>query len=192
MKSLVLSLSILFLSIGTFATDIKPSSKKVDISKSVVTWKGYKIMKSHEGTLNFKSGSLEFSGKVLSGGELIVDMASLTNTDMAAGSGKEKLEGHLKSEDFFGVDKYPTATIKFTKVTPKGKTGDYEITANVTIKETTKEIKFNATAKDGIAKATLKLDRSDYNVRFGSGKFFENLGDKAIYDEFDLNVSLKY
>ncbi len=192
MKSLLLSFSFLLLSVVMFAADVKPSPKKVDLSNSVVTWKGYKIMSSHEGTLKFKSGSLEFDGKALKGGELVVDMTTITCTDLAAGSGKEKLEGHLKSDDFFGVEKFPTATIKFTKVSPKGKTGEYEITANVTIKETTKEIVFIATAKDGMANATLKLDRADFNVKYGSGKFFDNLGDKAIYDEFDLNVSLKY
>ncbi len=192
MKSLLLSFSLLFLSVFVYATNVEPGNKKINVTQSNIGWKGYKFTKSHEGTLKFKSGNLEFKGNQLVGGEMVVDMTTLTNTDMAAGSGKEKLEGHLKSEDFFGVEKYPTASIKFTKVTANGIAGEYQITANVTIKNKTKEIKFTANVKDGNANAVLKLDRSDFDVRFGSGKFFDNLGDKAISDEFDLNVSMKY
>jgi polyisoprenoid-binding protein YceI len=106
------------------------------------------------------------------------------------GGGKGKLEGHLKSDDFFGVAAHPTATIKFTKVVSRGVAGEYKITANITIKNITKEIKFNATAKDGTANATIKLDRSDFDIKYGSGSFFDNLGDKTIYDEFDLAITL--
>lgn len=192
MKSLLLSFGILFMSLAVFATGVEPISKNIKLSNSNVGWKGYKFVKSHEGTLKFKSGNLVFSGDQLTGGELTVDMTTLTCTDLAAGSGKEKLEGHLKSEDFFGVEKFPSATIKFTNVAAKNNAGDYDITANVTIKDKTKEIKFKANAKNGVATADLKLDRSDFDVRFGSGKFFDNLGDKAINDEFELSVSLKY
>ena len=189
---LVFSLSFLLLSVVMFATGVEPSIKKIDVSNSNIIWKGYKIMKSHEGTLSFQSGSLKFNGNQLIGGEMVVDMTTLTNTDMSAGSGKEKLEGHLKSEDFFGVEKYPTASIQFTKVTSSDDNKTYEITSKITIKNITKEVKFNVIVDGGIASAVLKLDRSDFDVRFGSGKFFDNLGDKTIKDEFDLNVSIKY
>lgn len=189
---LVFSLSFLLLSVVMFATGVEPTIKKIDVANSNIIWKGYKILKSHEGTLSFESGSLKFNGNQLIGGEMVVDMTTLNNTDMAEGSGKEKLEGHLRSDDFFGVEKYPTASIQFTKVKSLVDKKTYEITSKITIKNITKEIKFNVIVDAGIATAVLKLDRSDFDVKFGSGKFFDNLGDKTIKDEFDLNVSVKF
>jgi polyisoprenoid-binding protein YceI len=166
----------------------------VDTNKSVITWKGYKVTGEHAGILKVKNGNLDFTDGKLTGGSFDIDMASLEVTDLKAGQGKEKLEGHLKSADFFGTEKFPTAKFEITKVVSRGKAGEYKITGNVTIKETTKEIKFNTmvTEANGVktAKADITLDRSDFNVRYGSGSFFDGLGDKTIYDEFDLAVSL--
>jgi polyisoprenoid-binding protein YceI len=98
------------------------------------------------------------------------------------------------SADFFGVDNYPTAKFQITKVVSRGTPGAYKIIGNLTVKQTTKEVRFNADLKEengktvGMAKIT--LDRSEYDIRYGSGTFFENLGDKTIYDEFDLEVNL--
>jgi polyisoprenoid-binding protein YceI len=130
---------------------------------------------------------------VLTGGSFEVDMTALLVTDLE-GEWKEKLEGHLKSEDFFGIEKYPTAKFVVTKVAPKGTPGDYKVYGDLTIKETTEPIAFyaNITEEDGVKVATadLEIDRSKYNVRYGSGSFFSGLGDKTIYDEFDLQVKL--
>ena len=105
-----------------------------------------------------------------------------------------KLEGHLKSDDFFGVTSHPTAHLKITKVKAKG--GVYFVTADVTIKEITHPVEFETTVSStaGTMTATSKItiDRSKYNVRYGSNSFFDNLGDKAIYDNFDLNVELTF
>ncbi|MBK9744791.1 MAG: YceI family protein [Saprospiraceae bacterium] len=191
MKFLVLSLSFLLSTSLSFANGVLPASKAINTATSNVNWKGYKVTGSHEGNIKFKSGSLAFNEMTLTGGELIVDMNSLDCTDLQGG-GKGKLEGHLKSDDFFGVAAHPNATIKFTKVVSRGVAGEYKITANITIKNITKEIKFNATAKDGTANATIKLDRSDFDIKYGSGSFFDNLGDKTIYDEFDLAITLNY
>lgn len=191
MKSLVLSLSLLVFSLVASANGVAPVTKNVNVGTSNVAWKGYKVTGSHEGNIKFKSGSLVFEGDVLVGGELSVDMNSMDCTDMTGG-GKDKLLGHLKSDDFFGVANHPVASIKLTKVTSRGAAGEYKVTANVTIKNITKEIKFNATVKDGAGSATIKLDRSDFDIRYGSGSFFDNLGDKTIYDEFDLTVAIKY
>ena len=163
----------------------------INVPGSTILWKGYKVTGMHEGTVKFKSGTLDVQNGVIKGGDFTIDMASINCTDLS-GKGKESLEGHLKSDDFFGVANFPTASIKFKKVVPTNLTGDYRITADVTIKNTTKEVKFNANAKDGVATASIKLDRSDFDVRYGSGSFFDNLGDKTIYDEFDLNISVKY
>jgi len=186
MKSSVLSFVLAVFTLSAFA-----SPAPIKLATSVINWKGYKVTGMHEGTVKFKSGSLDVQNGVLKGGEFSIDMTSISCTDLS-GDVKGKLEGHLKSDDFFGVAKNPTATITFKKVVPTNLTGDYRITADVTIKNITKEVKFNANAKDGVANATLKLDRSDFDVRYGSGSFFDNLGDKTIYDEFDLSISVNY
>lgn len=191
MKFLVLSFSFLLSSAFAFANGVLPAAKPINTTTSNINWKGYKVTGSHEGNIKFKSGSLSFNEMTLTGGELTVDMNSLDCTDLQGG-GKGKLEGHLKSDDFFGVAAHPTAAIKFTKVSSRGVAGEYKITANITIKNITKEIKFNATVKDGKGNASIKLDRSEFDIKYGSGSFFDNLGDKTIYDEFELNISLNY
>lgn len=166
----------------------------VDTQSSVITWKGYKVTGEHAGTLKIKNGKLDFDNGTLTGGSFDIDMASLEVTDLKSGRGKEKLEGHLKSPDFFGTAKFPTAKFVITKVVSRGKAGDYKIIGNITIKEATKEIKFNANVTEaaGVKTATadITLDRTDFDVRYGSGSFFDGLGDKTIYDEFDLSVKL--
>lgn len=191
MKSLFFSFSFLFLSLLVSANGVAPITKNINAGTSNIMWKGYKVTGSHEGNIKFKSGNFKFEGDVLTSGDLTVDMNSIDCTDLSGG-GKGKLEGHLKSDDFFGVEKNPTAAIKFTKVTSRGVAGEYKVTANITIKNITKEIKFNATVKDGTATAAIKLDRSDFDIKYGSGSFFDNLGDKTIYDEFDLAINIKY
>ncbi|MGB4959863.1 MAG: YceI family protein [Saprospiraceae bacterium] len=191
MRSFFLSIFALAISMSLFAANIIPDSKDIKIAGSTVIWKASKVTGTHDGNVKFKGGSLTFEGDILIGGDLIVDMTTVEVTDLSGG-GKAKLEGHLKSDDFFGVTNHPTAKIKFTKVTPRGITGEYRVTANITIKNITKEIKFNATLKDGVANTSIKLDRSDFDIRYGSGSFFDNLGDKTIFDEFDLNITVAY
>ena len=166
---------------------------KVDAANSTVAWKGYKVTGEHEGFISIASGTIDMDGDKLKGGEFTIDMASLTATGMDAGM-QGKLEGHLKSDDFFGVASHPTATLKITKV--KAKDGAFVVTADLTIKEITHPIEFETTVSSsgGSMTATSKItiDRSKYDVRYGSNSFFDNLGDKAIYDNFDLTVELKY
>lgn len=192
MKFSVLLFLVAFISESTFANITSPVKKNVNATTSTVKWKGYKVTGSHEGDIKVKSGNLSFEGEMLKGGEIVIDMNSINCTDLDANSGKTKLEGHLKSDDFFGTTNYPTAKIVITKVSSKGVSGEYKVTANVTIKQTTKEIKFDAIVLNGVATANIKIDRSDFDIKYGSGSFFDNLGDKTIYDEFDLNVSLKF
>lgn len=165
----------------------------IDTEASQVTWKGYKVTGSHEGTIAVKSGTLEMTDGMLTGGEFAIDMGTIKTTDLSGGMAG-KLEGHLKSPDFFGVETFPTATFKITKVVSRGTPGDYRVTGDLTIKESTKEIKFNTkvTEADGIytAMADLTIDRTDFDVRYGSGSFIDNLGDKTIYDEFELGIKL--
>lgn len=169
------------------------STVQVDTAKSQVTWKGYKVLGAHEGTIAVKDGNLKFEDGSLVGGSFAIDMATIKTTDLT-GENAGKLEGHLKSPDFFGVADHPTATLNITKVANRGKAGEYRITGDLQIKETTKEVKFNALVVEEmggyVATADLKIDRTDFNVRYGSGSFFDGLGDKTIYDEFDLGIRL--
>ena len=128
-------------------------------------------------------------GKKLVGGEFVVDMTSIVVTDLEAGKGKEKLEGHLKSADFFGVESNPTSKLVFTSVKPMND-NSYTVTGDLTIKGITKPVTLVVSMFENKASATLKIDRTKYDIKYGSGSFFDNLGDKAIYDDFDLVVDL--
>ena len=131
-----------------------------------------------------------FDGQKLTGGEFVVDMTSLVTTD-DLGDMKAKLEGHLKSDDFFSVQNHPTAKLVFTKA-ESFNDNSYTVTGNLTIKGITKPITLVVSVFTDKATATAKIDRTKYDIKFRSGNFFENLGDKTIYDEFDLVVNLAY
>ncbi|MEN1786057.1 MAG: YceI family protein [Bacteroidota bacterium] len=185
--SLVLTLAFSTLVLAHNKDDDK---KTVNAEKSKVTWKAYKVTGSHMGTVALQSGSLMFDGATLTGGEFTVNMTTINTTDLE-GEYKDKLDGHLKSDDFFGIAKYPKATLVFTDVKASGK-NSYAVTGDLTIKGITKSITFDMSIYGSKATATLKVDRAEYNVRYGSGSFFDNLGDKVIYDEFDLVVDLEF
>jgi len=186
-------LSLVFVAVfgfsATATTPIDGEKKEVKVSESKVTWKGYKVTGSHDGNINLKSGHLEMKGKKLVGGEFVVDMTSIAVTDLEAGKGKEKLEGHLKSADFFGVESNPTSKLVFTSVKPMND-NSYTVTGDLTIKGITKPVTLVVSMFENKASATLKIDRTKYDIKYGSGSFFDNLGDKAIYDDFDLVVDL--
>jgi polyisoprenoid-binding protein YceI len=184
---------VLALAFGASATATNPpADEKVPVKtgESKVTWKAYKVTGSHTGTVALKEGALIFDEGTLTGGEFAVDMTTLVATDLE-GEYKEKLEGHLKSDDFFGVDENPTSSLVFNEVKASGK-NSYKVTGDLTIKGITKAITFDVSIYGNKATATMKIDRVQYNVRYGSGSFFENLGDKTIYDEFDLVVDLEF
>ncbi len=162
----------------------------LSIEKSKVVWKAYKVTGAHVGTITLKEGSLIFEGDKLIGGKFTIDMTTITNTDQE-GEYKQKLEEHLKSDDFFGVKTYPTSTLIFKKVKTIGK-NSYKVFGNLTIKGITNAINFDIPIYGKKATASLKVDRAKYNVKYGSTSFFDNLKDKAIYDEFDLIVDLEF
>ncbi|UII80521.1 YceI family protein [Flagellimonas sp. CMM7] len=190
MKKTILSLALTAVfGFTAIASPIDGEKKAVKVDESTVTWKAYKVTGSHTGTIALKSGALEFEGDKLTGGEFVVDMTSITNTDLE-GDYKGKLEGHLNSDDFFGTAKNPTSSLVFTKVEASGK-NSYNVTGDLTIKGITKPVTFDVSIYGSKATATLKVDRAAYDVKYGSGSFFDNLGDKTIYDEFDLVVDLQ-
>lgn len=178
---------------GGFATATEPVAemkREVSTEKSTVTWKAYKVTGSHTGTVALQSGALAFENGRLSGGEFVVDMTTLTATDLE-GEWKDKLVGHLKSDDFFSVEKHHTSALVFTQVRQTGK-NSYEVTGDLTIKGITHPVTFDLSVYGSKATATMKVDRALYDIRFGSGSFFDNLGDKTIYDEFDMVVDLEW
>ena len=163
---------------------------KVNVTSSKVEWIGYKVTGKHTGTVAIKEGTLDIKDGFLAGGTVVIDMTTIKTTDLT-GEYAGKLEGHLKSADFFSVDAYPTATIQIKEVKPQG-VGIFEVKADLTIRGKTNPVTFNTTlvpeGKKYKATAKLKIDRTMYDVKYGSTKFFEGLGDTAIYDEFDLSI----
>jgi polyisoprenoid-binding protein YceI len=192
-KTLIYTLAVVITAgiTAAFTGPVLPAS--VDTKASVINWKGAKVTGTHNGKISLKNGNLEFKDGNLIGGSFEIDMTTITCEDLSGGTA-EKLIGHLKSEDFFGVAKYPTSKFVISKVVSRGTPGAYTITGDLTIKSTTKSIKFFADVKEdggkNIATAKITVDRSDFDVRYGSGSFFDNLGDKTIYDEFELDVKL--
>ena len=164
--------------------------KEIDVKNSEVTWRGEKVTGFHTGTVELKEGHFTLEDGELKGGEFIMDMKSINVTDLE-GENKGKLEGHLKSDDFFGVETYPTAKLVITSAAKKSD-GTYGVVADLTIKEETHPVTFDLAWNENSASTELTIDRSKYNVRYGSGSFFDNLGDKTIYDNFDLKVDLKF
>jgi len=165
----------------------------VDLEKSNVSWTGAKVTGSHTGTIAISEANLEMSDAGdLVGGSFVIDMSTITCTDLD-GEMKGKLEGHLQSPDFFDVANHSTATLAITNVSPRGP-GSYKVLGDLTIKGITKPIKFNVEMGEDegmkVATADIEVDRSEYDVRYGSGSFFQDLADKTIYDEFDLQVKL--
>ena len=171
-------------------TTIERYKKEIKVEKSKVIWKGYKVTGSHEGTIALQSGNLTFEADKLVGGEFVIDMTTITNTDLD-GDNKGKLEGHLKSDDFFGVTTFPTATLVFKDVKSTGK-NSYAVTGDLTIKGIKNPVSFDISIYGSKATASVKIDRTKFDVRYGSTSFFDNLKDKAIYDEFDLVTDLEF
>jgi polyisoprenoid-binding protein YceI len=193
MKNTIFVIFALVAFIGTAFRPMVEDVYRVDAGASKLTWKGYKVTGEHAGTVNLQSGSLKMEAGKLVGGELVVDMNSMACTDLQ-GEWADKLMGHLKSPDFFNTASHPTSTLKIKKAIALDTKGNYKIVADLTVKTTTKEVKFNANVAEaaGIITTSGKvvIDRSDFDVRYGSGSFMDDLGDKTIYDEFDINFSV--
>lgn len=171
-------------------TMVAQKNKKVDVTKSSINWVGKKVTGQHSGTINLSEGTLAFKGEKLTGGTFTVDMPTITVTDLSGGS-KASLEKHLKSDDFFGTENFKTATLVFKTITDKGN-NVYTIKADLTIKGITNSITFDMTVGKDKATTTLMIDRTKYGVQYGSGSFFDNLGDKTIDDQFQLDVTLTF
>ncbi|MFN8845275.1 MAG: YceI family protein [Bdellovibrionales bacterium] len=170
---------------------------KIDTAASTIGWKGSKATGSfHDGNISVKEGQIEVADKVIKSGNIVVDMTTMNNKDLAGSPDyQKKLMEHLKSEDFFAVSKKgnETSNFKFTKVEKKSDT-EIVVKGTLTMIGSTQPVEFPATIKmegDKITgTATVKLDRTKWGLKYGSGKFFKNLGDKLINDEIELTLNL--
>jgi polyisoprenoid-binding protein YceI len=184
-----LSSLFLFTVVATLLSfTFKDKGFKIDNEKSKITWVGKKVTGQHNGTINLAEGTFTSSANKITSGAFTIDMTSIKDAEANA-----RLETHLKSDDFFSTEKFPKATFITSAIESKG--GDlYHVKGNLTIKGITNEIEFPATiqtSNDQVnARAKILVDRTKFDIKFRSGNFFENLGDKAIEDNFELNVEL--
>ncbi|MCW3789178.1 YceI family protein [Plebeiibacterium sediminum] len=185
MKTLKIVIVLLIAgSVSVFA-----QKKEVKSLESVVKWTGNKIGGSHNGEIKVKNGYLEFNNDQITSGKVVIDMNSITDLDLEDEGYNQKLVGHLKSDDFFGVEKFPTSSFEVTKAS-KFKDGKASVTGTLTIKGKSEEITFDIVKKGNEYITKLEVDRSKFDVRYGSGSFFDNLGDKVIDDIFILDIKL--
>lgn len=195
MKKLIYLSTIAIIALTSYAFKVKDQQKnyKVDTAKTKVIWTGTKVTGKHTGNITIASGEVKHDGKVITGGTFEFDMTSITCTDLTEKEWNDKLVGHLKADDFFGVEKFPTSKFVITKVVAK--TGDnYDVTGNLTIKGITNEVTFPAVIKVSptaiITVAKITVNRTKFDIKYGSASFFDNVGDKAISDDFTLDVEV--
>lgn len=187
MKSKILAVCLVFIASLAFAQ--KNANFKIDPSRSIVKWAGKKIVGGQtEGTITVASGWLELASNQLKGAEIIMDTKSI-QSDKAP----KRLIDHLKNEDFFDVEKFPTAKFVVEKV--QQVKGQSMVSGRITIKGITKAISFPAEITKGkdlvVAKASnVKVDRTQFGVQYKSGSIFSGLGDGAIEDNFILDITL--
>ncbi|MBU8893906.1 MAG: YceI family protein [Bacteroidales bacterium] len=161
----------------------------VNTSKSELKWTGKKVTGEHWGYVKLKDGSLTISNDKIIAGVFNIDMNSLNCKDLEDAEWNGKLVGHLKSDDFFSVEKFPVATLTIIEST-QFKEGVTDVKGELTIKGITHPVSFTAKRTDKTFMTTITIDRTKYNVRYGSGKFFDNLGDNMIYDDFVLDIKI--
>jgi len=165
----------------------------VDIEASILTWKGTKPTGEHSGIILIKDGDLLVEDGKITGGEFVIDMNSMICKDLQ-GEYAAKLEGHLKSADFFDVATFPTALFVITNVADKENA--IQVTGNLTLKDVTKSITIPASVStvDGVTtfeSEKFVINRADFNVKYGSKSFFDNLKDKFIDDNMELSFVVK-
>ena len=198
MKKIMLLVTLSIFTLFAIATKPHIDYVKVDIHKSTIKWKGSKVTEGHEGLIQIEEGFLMIDHGTLVGGQIDINMNSISNTDME-GRMKARIEGHLKSDDFFYVEKFPISTLKISEVIKDSSTeGDmassYTIVADLTIKEITNTIEFvadiNINRNQFSATAKIKIDRTEWDIKYNSGNYFKDLGDKLILDAIEFDISL--
>lgn len=197
MKKITLIMMAAMASFAVQSQEKNAIKYKVNTDVSSLEWVGKKVTGQHNGEVKLKEGFIITDTKNnITAGQVVIDMNTINAKDLE-GEWKQKLEGHLKSKDFFSVENYPTASFEITSVTPlkKKENGNtHQVKGKLTIKGITNELSFPAKIeiKEGkiaaYGKAT--VDRTQYDIKYGSGKFFEGLGDKMIYDDFEITFRI--
>lgn len=191
-KSLFFALAMSILSLG-FLSFITPTVEdySVDLSASQLKWTGYHLAKSysHWGHINLKSGSIALDGNRIASGEFVIDMTTLASKDINEAKDRAKLDGHLKSDDFFAVSEFPEAKLVIKNSTKKEE-GVYATVADLTIKGITKEILFDTRVKSldnntVEATADFTVNRTDFKVMYGW-----SLENAMLDDDFRMEVTL--
>lgn len=166
---------------------------KINTQNSTVEWVGRKVTGAHNGTIAIKEGQLDFADNYLSGGNFVIDTTSIKILDVTDPDTNAQFAGHLASDDFFSIDQYPEAFMKISHVEPR-ENGSYHVTGNLTIKNFTHAVSFDAQTNHSDNTVTfsgkITIDRTKYGIKFRSGNFFTNLGDTLIYNNFDLTFSI--
>ena len=177
--------------LAIFSINASAQVLKADVANTEISWLGKKVTGQHNGAIALKSGELTLEGNAIVSGEFVIDMTSIKVLDLDPGEMNTNLVNHLKSDDFFGVEAHPEAKLVITeKATFNGNTAS--VKGNLTIKGITNPVAFDVKKDAATYNASITIDRSKYDVRYGSGSFFENLGDKAIYDDFVLDIKLVF
>ncbi len=175
--------------ISLLMPNLQAKSFKIDTTKSKVQWTGSKITEKHTGHIQIKSGNVIIEKGKLNGAHIIIDMLSITCDDIENKTYNNRLVRHLKGEDFFKTTIHPEASLKI-KRSIKKTTGEYRIMAELTILGATRPIEFalqmQTKNKRHTSTGTITINRLEWGIRYGSGKFFAGLGDRIIHDEFSL------
>jgi len=177
--------ALFFWSAGVYSQELN-----ADVSKSTLKWNAKKVSGEHYGEIKLKEGKFTVKGDQIVSGNFVIDMQTITCEDLKSPEWNKKLIDHLNSDDFFSVSKFNTAQLSNLK-SAKFQGGKATTEADLTIKGQTFPVKFDVVKDGKTYKAKITVDRTKYNIRYGSGKFFENLGDNMIYDEFTLDVTIE-
>ena len=199
MKQLLYTGALLLTPFFAFAGgDDAPTRYPVDAKASTITWEGTKVTGAHNGDIQVSNGLITVTEGLISAATVIIDMTTINTLDLDGGA-KESLDGHLSSDDFFGVESFPTAQFELLNLNPLrgGENGaNFTASGKVTIKGRTDEVSFPVKVDMTDGGATISgdmvLDRSKFDVQFRSKSFFDvkDLGDKLIYDEFTIGFTL--
>lgn len=162
-------------------------------SNSSVEWTGRKVTGAHNGTIGIKNGNFIFNDGKIKGGNIVIDTTSIKILDVTDPATNTQFAGHLASDDFFSIEKFPTASFDILSVKEISNT-KYYLEGKLTIKDITHLVGFEAEVKNtsnGISlEGKLIIDRTKYDIKFRSGNFFKDLGDTLIYNDFDLDFKI--
>ena len=184
LKRILIAFILSVISLSSFA-----QKSIINVKKSSVKWLGKKVTGQHDGTIKIKSGSIELKNNEIVGGSFIIDMNSIKCNDLKDEGYNKKLVGHLKSDDFFGVNQFPEASFVI-KSASEFSNDKSTVSGTITIKGKTENISFEVLKNQKTFSSNVDIDRSKFNIRYGSTSFFDSLGDKAIYDMFNLKIIL--